>query len=177
VAPFCFDGVIRELILGLKYGRRTSLACVLGDLLCDYLQGDGVSHAVDLVVPVPLHWVRRVQRGFNQAGLLCQEIAARFGLAVAPRALRRTRRTHSQTTFSRLRREANVRDAFVARSTADGRGAVGRLLERLGGRVALLGKRILLVDDVLTTGATCHECARALRAAGAREVLVATVAR
>lgn len=176
-APFRYEGTIRELLLRFKLGRDASLAYVLGELLCDYLAGSGLSGAADLVAPVPLHWRRRVERGFNQAGLLAIEIGMRFGLAVAGGLLRRTRATRTQTAFSHLQRQANVRAAFAVRAARRGRGPVGRLWERLTGRVALLGQRVLLVDDILTTGSTVHECARVLREAGARSVLVATVAR
>jgi ComF family protein len=177
VAPFRYEGVVRDLILEFKLGRKAYLASVLGGLLCDFLAEGGVSQAADLVVPVPLHWWRQVQRGFNQARLLSLSIGERFALPVAPRALRRTRATVSQTRVPGLRREANVRGAFAARmGRANGR-FLGRLVARWTGAVDLLGRRVLLVDDILTTGATANECARALREAGAREVLVATIAR
>jgi competence protein ComFC len=177
VAPFRYAGVIRDLILEFKLGRKRHMGHVLGGLLCDFLAEGGVSQAVDLVVPVPLHWWRRVQRGFNQAGLLSQAIGERFGLPVALWVLRRRRLTVSQTQVPGLGREANVRGAFVARVGRVHSRLLGRLAARWSGAVDLLGRRVLLVDDVLTTGATAHECARALREAGAREVVVATIAR
>jgi ComF family protein len=177
VAPFRYDGSIRELVRRFKLGRQAWLAYLLGGLLCDFLATGEVSRAVDLVAPVPLHWRRRVQRGFNQAELLALEVGGRFGLPVIPRLLRRTRWTTTQTAFSHLRREANVRGAFVAWVARNGRRALPRLWDRWRGRADLRGKRVLLVDDVLTTGSTVHECARVLRNAGAQEVLVATVAR
>ena len=127
-------------------------------------------------------WWRRcrctgVDRGFNQARLLALEIGARFHLPVASGLLRRTRATTSQTAFSRLWREANVRGAFAVRAAAEGARRVARLLDRLRGRVAVRGRSVLLVDDVMTTGSTVNECARALRKAGARRVVVATVAK
>jgi len=149
---------------------------VLGDVLCDYLARGAVTPAVDLVVPVPLHWRRRVSRGFNQATLLALEVGARFSLPVAPHLLRRERSTRSQTAFSGLQRSMNVRDAFALRPVDDG-GPAGRLWARVAGRANPLGKRILLIDDILTTGSTSHECARALCGAGAQEVVVVTVAR
>ena len=171
IAPLRYEGVARDLILGFKLGRRASLAYVLGDILCDYLGESGLSQAVDLVAPVPLHWRRRATRGFNQAGLIALEIGTRFHLPVATRLLKRQRATMTQTALSGLRRGANVRGAFAARSARN-----GGFLDRLTGRTTLLGKRVLLVDDVFTTGSTVNECARVLREAGVAEVLVATVA-
>ena len=177
VAPFRYEGTIRDLILAFKLGGRPSLVYVLGDLLCDHLAEGGVSQTADLVVPVPLHWRRRARRGYNQARLLALEIGARFGLPVASRVLRRGRDTRTQTALSGLGRQANVREAFVARVASVDQGLVGRLWARARGAVDLLGRRVLLVDDVMTTGSTVHECARVLKEAGAAAVVVAAVAR
>lgn len=176
-APFRYDGVVRDLLLEFKLGRKSSLAYVLGDFLCDYLAEGGLSQAVDLIVPVPLHWWRRAQRGFNQARLLALEIARRFKLPVARGVLVRRRATVSQTQFSGLRRTSNVRGAFAVRVASANGSVLRRAVARLRGAVDLLGQRVLLVDDILTTGSTADECARVLREAGAREVVVATVAR
>lgn len=177
VAPFRYEGVVRDLILHFKFGRQPSLAYVLGPLLCDYLAEGGLSLDVDLIVPVPLHWRRRMQRGFNQARLLALEVSTRFRLPLASRALRRVRATPTQTVLTRLNRQANVRNAFAPRATAAGRGIPRQAIARARGAVDLLGRRILLVDDVMTTGSTVNECARVLRRAGANRVLVAVLAR
>jgi len=116
-----------------------------GDLLVD----------VDVVVPVPLHWRRRRQRGFNQAEALVRSLGQPW-----QDALRRRRSTRSQTDLQAAQRHRNVRDAFVLRR-----------------RASVSGRLVLLVDDVATTGATLEACARVLRAAGAREVRALTVAR
>lgn len=176
-APFRYEGMIRDLILQFKLGRRPSLVYVLGDLLCDYLASGGVSRAADVIVPVPLHWRRRASRGYNQARLLALEIGARFGLPVAARALRRRRDTRSQTALTALSRTMNVRDAFVARTLASDQALVQRLWARALGALNLLGRRVLLVDDVMTTCSTLNECARVLKRAGAAEVSVAVLAR
>ena len=174
VAPLRYEGTARDLLLAFKLGKRASLAYVLADLLGDYLAAGGVSQAADLIVPVPLHWLRRARRGFNQAALLAYEIGLRFRLPVAPRLLARRRATVSQTAFSGLHRTANVRDAFALKR---GGGGLGWLRRLLGRPRSILGRRVLLIDDILTTGSTVHECAKVLREAGAAEVVVATVAR
>jgi len=176
-APFRYEGTIRDLILQFKLAGRPSLVYILGRLLCDHLAEGGVSQAADLVVPVPLHWRRRMWRGYNQARLLALEVGARFGLPVAHRALRRTRNTRSQTALTAVSRQANVRDAFAARALSADQRALSRLWARALGAVDLLGRRVLLVDDVMTTVATVNECARVLRRAGAAQVHVAVLAR
>jgi ComF family protein len=113
----------------------------------------------ELVVPVPLHPVRLRQRGFNPAALLARAVARAHGLAVAPRALERLRDTPSQTGLGRRARRRNVAGAFGVRS---------------GERIPA---RVWLVDDVVTTGATLAEAARALRRAGARQVTAICSAR
>jgi ComF family protein len=177
VAPFRYEGRIRELILQLKYGRRPSLAYALGDFLADFLAQGGLSRDVDVLVPVPLHWRRRSARGFNQSRLLAIEIGQRFGLPVVAGVLCRRRSTRSQTTYSRGQRRTNVRGAFVIAGSAADTNPFRRWLTRLRRRPSLKGQRVLLIDDVLTTGSTASECARVLREAGASRVLVATLAR
>jgi ComF family protein len=111
-------------------------------------------------VSVPLHFMRRLQRGFNQAESLAGCLARQLNLPHRSRILRRVRRTRPQSELRRDDRRENVRGAFWARATAD-----------------LRGSTVLLVDDILTTGATCSEAARALKAAGAARVVVAVIAR
>lgn len=152
-------GIARAAILLGKHGRRMPLLRHLARLLAEegprYLDLQGW----DLVVPVPLHWRRRWQRGLNQAEVLARAVGARHGLPVAPRLLVRVRATPPQQGDGAARAR-NVRGAFRVRTPA---------------RVA--GRRLLLVDDVFTTGATANACARSLREAGAAAVGVLTLAR
>ncbi len=115
------------------------------------------------MIPVPLHWQRRWQRGFNQSELLAHEIARRAGLPVLD-VLRRVRATKTQAGLSNTNRRRNVAQAFRCR-----RGS--RWLQRIQ------GKRVLLIDDVMTTGSTAAACAGALKRAGAAGVVLLTVAR
>ena len=148
----------------MKYSGVRPAARPLGHHLAEALRSTLSEFPGDwLVVPVPLHPARRRSRGYNQAELIAR-VALRHlrdsRLQLAPKVLVRTRFTESQTGFTREQRRQNLRGAF----------AVPR-------RVHLRGRRVLLVDDVLTTGATADECSRILLGAGAEQVLVATVAR
>jgi ComF family protein len=153
-----YDKHSRGLVLGLKHGDRTHLARALG--LWMQRAGAEVLDGADLLVPVPLHWTRLVARRYNQAALLAHAIHKAGGPPVAPDWLVRRRRTPSQGRLGPLARARNVGGAF----------AIGR------GR-SVKGKRLVLVDDVLTTGATVEECARVLRRNGAAFVGVLTLAR
>ena len=149
-----YDGALRAILHGFKYDGRRSLANTLAALMRD--RSDGVLADADLVVPVPLHWWRRRRRGFNQAA----DLAARLELPVV-HALRRIRATATQTHLPASQRHRNVRGAFAPRRAA--RHVVGRI--------------VVLVDDVSTTGATLTACARVLKACGAKEVRALTAAR
>jgi ComF family protein len=151
-----YEDELRALIQLFKYGKVQPLARMFGDLLAQALPRE---RKFDMVAPMPMHWRRRWQRGFNQADLLAREIGRRTGLPVRNIA-RRKRATVQQAGLTSAKRRANVSGAFEIRRS-----------ERVKGR------SILLVDDVLTTGATAGACARALKAAGASSVSILTVAR
>ncbi len=151
-----YQGRLRELIHLFKYGRVRTLAGPFGEWLALAIPRD---QRFDRIVPVPLHWRRRWQRGFNQSALLAQAVARRFGQRAVP-LLRRVRATAAQAGLSNSGRRANVNGAFRVRRNAD-----------------LTGQRVLLVDDVMTTGATAAACAAALKQAGARYVALLTLAR
>jgi ComF family protein len=152
-----YEGPLREAIHALKFGRRRALASPLGDLTvqqCAVSLPDGI----DALSPVPLARARERERGFNQAALLARRIGRRLDIPIRSRWLARVRSTRPQSDLSAAERRANVCDAF-----------------RASARVA--GCHVLVVDDILTTGATLDACARALRAAGARRIGALTVAR
>jgi ComF family protein len=148
-----YEGVLRDLIHLLKYGRVKTLARPLSVLLAQALPRDEV---FDATVPVPLYWLRRIKRGFNQSELLARGLARRTGIPML-KALRRVRPTPTQAGLSNSARRQNVASAFRSQGVQE--------------------KRILLIDDVMTTGATAAACALALKQAGARRVALLTVAR
>jgi ComF family protein len=158
IAAFAYGGAIAEAITRFKYGRRPDLARPLSDLLRRAARP--LASGVDLVVPVPLHPTRLVERGYNQAALLARPLAVELRAGFAPRALERLRDTPRQASLGRASREANVLGAFRARACR-----------------TLAGRVVVLVDDVETTGATLSACARALEEAGARVAGTAVLAR
>jgi ComF family protein len=153
-----YDKHSRRLVLGLKHGDRTHVARAFGRWM--HRAGSEVLAGADLMIPVPLHWTRLFLRRYNQAALIAQAIRSSGGPPVAANWLVRRRRTPMQGQLGSLARERNVRSAFAMRP--------GR---------SVAGKRVVIIDDVMTTGATVEECARVLKRAGAASVCVLTLAR
>jgi ComF family protein len=158
VAAVRYAGAAESIAHALKYRGWTHLADLCAAAMVDAL-GDRAA-GLGVLVPVPLHPARLAERGFNQAELLAAPCAARWRLPVLGRALVRTRPTPPQTDLDAAARRANVRNAFAVPRPAE-----------------VQGRRLLLVDDVLTTGATADAAAQALRAAGAAAVGVLALAR
>jgi len=151
---------VREMLHRLKYGREMWLAKSLSCLLAEGIQDERITSSwPDAIVPVPLHPKRLREREFNQAEILAEGLSQATGLPVC-RALARRRYTITQTSLDRQARRQNLRDAFVLSKNAD-----------------VTDLDLLLVDDVLTTGATVDACAAALVAGGASRVRALTVAR
>lgn len=154
-----FDGLMRDLVHDLKFRDRHDLRRLLGRWLTeagrDILKGGGV------IVPVPLGRLRLVQRGFNQSAILAQDVARATGLPYAPLVLVRARKTRPQVGLTRLERHKNVSGAF---DVPDAK------------RPVIAGRNVVLIDDVITTGATVSACASALKRAGAARVDVLALA-
>jgi ComF family protein len=151
-----YEGALQQLIQLFKYGKVETLADPLSKLLLRAVPRD---EQFDCIVPMPLHWRKRWQRGFNQAELLARPVAKRYRLRLST-ALRRSRYTQAQAGLNDSERRKNLKDSFVVRRPEEVR-----------------GKRILLVDDVFTTGATLRAATKALKAAGAAHVTALTLAR
>jgi len=156
---FVFNRELQKIVHGLKYQRMKSLAENLGQLSAEALKTDKELCSVDYLVPVPLHKAKLRERGYNQSWLLCQAMSKALGIPCSNRFLKRRRYTPSQTQLAAQRRVENVRGAFWADETR------------------VRGKSFVIVDDLITTGATVNECAKALKEAGAREVYVFAAAR
>src|SRR5262249_57028474 len=147
-----YEGSLRVLLHELKYRGRRRLAHRLAETLLDEPAARVVLEGADAIVPVPLHPERRRERGFNQAELISAALSRRTGIALVASALVRRKDTAPQTGLSAAARRGHVRGAFAVRR-----------------RPQVAGRRLVLVDDVLTTGATAEACAHALREAGATE--------
>lgn len=154
-----FTGVMRELVHDFKFADWHVARKLLSRLLAE--AAGGVLEDADVVVPVPLSRRRLMARGFNQSALLAQDLARLSGCVYEPFALVRTRATPRQVGLTRAERKLNVRGAFAV---------------PLRGQTLVAGRKVLLVDDVITTGATCGAAARALKRAGAARVDVVALA-
>jgi len=158
-SPYRYAGAIRQAILALKYGGIKAGASQLGDLLGDYLLAYPIPG--DVVVPVPMHDSRLKERGYNQSDLLARRVAHRCQLRYEPKALVRTRSTDPQAGIA----DQNQRTINVAGSVTKAPG------------LDVTDMKIVLIDDVATTGSTLEECARTLKQAGAESVWCLTLAR
>jgi ComF family protein len=155
-----FEGTARDLVHRLKYGDRLELALTLGRMMVP--AGAELLAQADLIVPVPLHRTRLWRRRFNQAAALAEVVATQSGRPNAPSALERRKRTRQQVGLTRSQRQENLQGAFIVPAHR---------------KPLVEGRAILLIDDVLTTGATVNAAARALLKAGASRVDCLTFAR
>lgn len=160
VSAYLARGAVRELIHRLKYSGQFHLRNTIADWLwVAFSDRRIIEEPFDAIVPVPLHPVRKRERGYDQVSALAEIVARRAGKPLL-KCLRRHRYTQTQTVLDRDDRVRNLHNAFDLRKST-----------------AVLGKRVLLLDDVLTTGTTLHECAKVLRSGGAVSVRAVTVAR
>lgn len=159
-AALVYDDASRKLILGFKHGGHTDSLNLMGNWM--QLAGRDLWPGADMLLPVPLHALRRLHRRFNQSGLLASALCARTGLPVVVHGLKRTRHTPMQGHKTVKGRQRNVQGAFQVPASA---------------KPELQGKRIVLIDDVRTSGATLESCAHVLLRAGAAQVSAVTLAR
>jgi len=157
-AYFTNEGLLQHLLHELKYKDRKDVGEYLGRQFAQDLQATSWIADIDMIVPVPLHPKKEAKRGYNQSTLIAEGMAVVLHIPVQDKILLRARHTESQTQKTRAERVKNMEGAFVVKSPA-----------------ALKNKHILLIDDVLTTGATLEACANALMAAGNVKVSIATI--
>jgi predicted amidophosphoribosyltransferase len=160
IALGLYGGQLKDILLRMKTAEGDALSLTMGRLIWQ-MRGERLARlGVDVVAPIPLHWRRRVAHRTNSAAVLAEVLSSKLGAPRADGMLRRNRYTRKQFDVSPTERWTNVRSAFAVRAGYHLRDA-----------------HVLLVDDILTTGATCSEAARTLRAAGAARISIAVVAR
>jgi len=159
-AAFVYDGPGRELIHNFKYEFKTHLRRPLALYVVEVLSEFVSTHRPDVIIPVPLHSRRLRTRGFNQAVLIGEVLASEWGISMERSSMLRTRWTEPQINLAASQRRDNVKGAFAIKKPG-----------------SVKGKRILLLDDVYTTGSTVEECSKVLKKGGADEIIVITVAR
>ena len=154
-----YEGALRENLTDLKYRYRPDLGWALGLLLVEWVKLHRDFQTFDFIIPIPIHRQKLALRGYNQAELLANPLQRYLGIAIKNDIIIRDKITESQSGLDRSHRLANINEAFRVADTRD-----------------LAGKRILLVDDILTTGATASEASRVLLRGGALDVKVLTLA-
>lgn len=153
-----YEGLVREKLLEFKYKGNRQLAGIFSYFIAKKLKMTKQQN-FDIIISVPIHSSKREERGFNQSELIAGSIAEYLGKPLSTCNLIRTKQTESQSKLDKKYRFQNIRDAFEVVNAGE-----------------IRGKRILLIDDILTTGATANECSKILKESGAEEVYVATVA-
>ncbi|WKZ22034.1 MAG: phosphoribosyltransferase family protein [Candidatus Brocadiaceae baterium WH-1] len=148
-----YEGVIKTLVHMFKYARQTFLSGILYDIILQKKKLYEIVPDIDIIIPVPLFWLKKIYRGFNQSELLSQGIQRQFSKPLSSNNLCRIKNTESQTQLSKSQRQKNIANAFYVKCPE-----------------LLTGKKILLVDDVLTTGVTVMECSKKLKEAGAKSI-------
>lgn len=158
---FCsyfYEGIIREKILAFKFQNKKYLYLALSERLIALLQNQ--KETIDLVLSVPISWERYFERGYNQSALIAKQIALSLQKPYEKHILVKKKNNEKQSTLSLLKRKKNVQGVYD-----------------IWQKEKIKGKNILLIDDILTTGATLNECSRILKENGARQVLVGVIAR
>ena len=159
-SALAYEGKVKQLISLFKYKGKMSLSKPLANLLTDFIKQYTIPlHTIDIVMPIPLHSVRLRQREYNQSQLLAEELTNIFDLRLDTKTLSRIKNTAAQVNLDDQQRWQNISGAFALRE-----------------KESVLNKTVLLVDDLITTGATCSEAAYTLQEAGAKEVYVLTLA-
>lgn len=149
-----YNRFMREIIHSFKFNGKSYLYKPLGEIMCDTIIKNNIKDHIDLIIFVPSHRVKEAIRGYNQAELLAKYISKKLGIPLSHNNLNKIRKTKEQSHLTRMDRMNNLKDSF-----------------RLKDRFEIRDKRILLIDDIITTGSTMEECSRVLMDSGAREVI------
>ena len=157
-----YDGIVADLITGLKYGKHLTNVPILGELLEEAFLKWLREEKIDLIIPIPMHIDRLKKRGFNQSVLLAKELAERIRIPWNHSVLVKIRNTPPQVSLHKKARKENLKKAFVVNESW---------------KPFLSHASVLLIDDVITTGTTIMECAKILKRAGATKVIGLSVAR
>ncbi len=158
-ALFRYEGTARKSVLSLKYRGNRSIAKYAADRLPEKLASDGIEH-IDLITSVPMHFLKRLARGYDQAEIFASELSRETGVPRGKRLLGHTRRRRSQHELSAAERRTAAESTYFIRSRED---------------KPLAGKVVLLCDDIFTTGSTANKCAKLLKELGAEKVVVAVI--
>ncbi len=155
-----YQGIIKEAIYKYKYGNRPYMYKALGPILVQAIRASDIdTNDIDIIVPVPLHRMKIIKRGFNQSELLAKYISDVLDIPLSVNNLIRHKRTLRQNNLDRLDRRSNIKNAFVIKKKEE-----------------FAGRRVILVDDIFTTGATTDECSKVLVQEGAKDIIVVTLA-
>lgn len=160
-SPFVFekDKELQHAIHALKYDKKFTVGIFLGKVLASEIKKHQTNWKFDLIIPIPLHQLKKAERGYNQSFYIAKGIGKILGIPFSDRVAKRIKYTESQTTMTLSEREENISGAF-----------------KVIKRNAINGKTILIIDDVITTGATISECGKALLDAGAKNIYAASIA-
>lgn len=153
------EGAVQKVIHEMKYRNSFVMGKTLGQIAAAALYDNIISWNADLIIPVPIHRLRRADRGYNQSLYIAKGISAVLSIPLRPNLLKRLKYTSTQTALNLAERKINVKDAFVLKHSG-----------------IIQGKRIILVDDVITTGATITECGKVLLDNGAEKVFAMSIA-
>lgn len=151
------DKTLQHIIHALKYNRKFKLGMFLGEILSEGIKSR--NWQVNLIVPVPIHHLKKVERGYNQSDYIVKGLSKTLQIPYSTKLIKRIRHTESQTKLNMKQRSENVANAF-----------------KVSNKKEIIGKNVLLVDDVITTGSTIQECAKTLLTAGAKIVYASSIA-
>lgn len=160
-APFVFekDKELQHAIHSLKYNNKFQVGIFLGKVLADKIQSTQSNWKIDLIIPIPLHQLKKAERGYNQSYYIAKGMSKILNVSCSDRIVKRKKYTESQTTMTLTERKENISKAF-----------------RIKNKNAVKEKTVLLIDDVITTGATISECGSILLESGAKKIFAASIA-